>query len=64
MKELTMNEMQTVNGGVSQGEAISANLGIVAIGVGICVAGATAPIWFSGLMIVTSISLTASYLFD
>ncbi|AQS39749.1 hypothetical protein Sps_04666 [Shewanella psychrophila] len=63
MQELTMKEIELVNGGVDQGTAISSQLGIVAIGVGIMVAGATAPVWFSAGMIGASISITYSNLF-
>lgn len=62
MKELTMNEVKSVNGGVSQGTAIGGNLSIIAIGVGIIAAPITAPAWFIGGMIAISVSLTASYI--
>lgn len=61
MRELNVNEIEQVNGGVTQGEAIGGNLSIVAIGVGIAVAG-SAPAWFPVMMIGVSISLTSSYL--
>ncbi|MCL1050331.1 hypothetical protein L2755_11920 [Shewanella abyssi] len=62
IEELTMNEIEQVNGGVGQAGVIGANLSIIGIGVGIMVAGATAPAWFAVGMIAVSISVTASYL--
>jgi hypothetical protein len=61
MRELNVNEIEQINGGVSQGEAIGTNMSIVAIGVGIAVAG-SAPAWFPVLMIGVSIATTYSYL--
>ncbi|WP_059364716.1 hypothetical protein [Pseudoalteromonas sp. '520P1 No. 423'] len=61
MQKLNENEIQSVTGGVTQGEAIGGNMSIVAIGVGIAVAG-SAPAWFPIMMIGVSVSLTASYL--
>lgn len=61
MQELTMKQTEQVNGGVSQSTAISSQLGIVAIGAGIMVAGATAPVWFSAGMIGASLAITWSY---
>ncbi len=62
MRELNVKEIEKVDGGVDQSTAISGNLGIIGIGVGIMVAGATAPAWFAVGMIAASISLTTSYL--
>ncbi len=64
MRELILNEIEEVNGGgLSQGESVGVNLGIVSIGVGIALAG-TAPAWFPILMIGVSASATMSFLLD
>ncbi|MDP2562510.1 hypothetical protein [Psychrobium sp. 1_MG-2023] len=60
MRQLTIDEVNQVNGGVSQEAAIGGNLSIVAIGAGVAIAG-SAPVWFPVLMIGVSVSLTASY---
>jgi hypothetical protein len=60
MRELTLNEVEQVDGALSAGETVATNLGIVAIGVGICVAGATAPIWFPLAMIAVSVATVAT----
>lgn len=62
IRELSAIEIEAVAGGVSQDTAIAGNLAIVGIGVGIMVAGATAPIWFPIAMMGASIGLTASFL--
>ncbi|TMO22728.1 MULTISPECIES: hypothetical protein [unclassified Pseudoalteromonas] len=64
MRELNVIEIKEVKGGVDQSTAIGGNLGIIAIGVGILAAGATAPIWFGAAMIGVSISLTTSYFLE
>ncbi len=64
MRELNTCEIEEVNGGVEQATAIGTNLGIVGIGVGILVAGATAPAWFAVGMIAVSISTTVSYIYE
>ncbi|MBB1331411.1 hypothetical protein H5087_18910 [Pseudoalteromonas sp. SR43-7] len=64
MRELNVNEIQEVNGGVDQSTAVGGNLGIIAIGVGVLAAGATAPVWFGIGMIAVSVSLTASYIME
>jgi len=61
MKELKVEQVEVVSGGVSQDTAINGNFAIVAIGVGVAAAGATAPVWFPLAMIGVSVSLTASY---
>jgi hypothetical protein len=61
MKELTLEQVEEVSGGVSQDLAIGGNLSIVGIGVGIAVAG-SAPAWFPIAMIGVSIGLTVSYI--
>ncbi len=63
MRELNVNEIQEVNGGVTQGEAIGTNMSIVAIGVGIAVAG-SAPAWFPIMMIGVSVATTLSFISD
>ena len=62
IRELTDQEVEQVAGGIDIGVQIGAQLGIIGIGVGILAAGATAPIWFSGAMIVTSIAITAGHI--
>ncbi|MDT8397488.1 MAG: hypothetical protein RQ899_02610 [Pseudomonadales bacterium] len=64
MRELTESEVGVVGAAVSQDTAIGSNLAIVGVGVGIMVAGATAPAWFPIMMIATSISITASYIYN
>lgn len=56
MKNLEYNEILEVAGGIDQGTVISTNLGIVGIGVGILVVGASAPFWFPAAMIGISAS--------
>lgn len=64
MKELNLNDIEQVSGGVSQELAIGGNLSIVAIGTAVGLAGATAtaPIWFTAGLIGVSLGLTGSYI--
>lgn len=56
MRTLALNEIEKVNGALSADGTAGLNLGIVAIGVGILAAGATAPLWFPVAMIGVSIA--------
>ena len=56
MRTLALNEIENVNGALSADGTAGLNLGIVAIGVGVLAAGATAPIWFPIAMIGVSIA--------
>lgn len=60
MRNLTAVEVEAVDGGTDQATAVSTNLGIVAIGVGILVAGVTAPAWFPIAMIAVSVATIAT----
>lgn len=64
IRELDLNEIDTVSGGVSQDTAINTNLGIIGIGVGVAVAGVTAPAWFPIAMMGVSIAATGSYIYQ
>ncbi len=61
MRELTLNEVEAVQGGISTSTQISSQMSMVGIGVATMLAGATAPVWFSAALIVTSVSLTYSW---
>ncbi|WP_371377835.1 hypothetical protein [Thalassotalea aquiviva] len=62
MKELNLDEVQAVTGGISQEGAIGTNISIVGIGVAIAVAG-SAPAWFPITMIGLSIVTTSTYIY-
>ncbi len=62
MRPLTINEIDAVGGAVDQATAIGTNMGIIAIGVGILAAGATAPVWFPMAMIAISVTTTIVHL--
>ena len=63
-RELTDQEVEQVAGGVNIdiGTQIGGQLTIIGMGVGLLAAGATAPFWFTGTMIVGSIALTTAHL--
>lgn len=60
MRELSNTEIDVVCGAVDQSTAISTNLGIVAIGVGVIAGGLTAPAWFPLGLIAVSIFTIAT----
>lgn len=60
MRALTSNEIENVNGALSADGTAGLNIGIVAIGVGILAAGATAPLWFPLAMIGVSVASVAT----
>ena len=62
LNTLSASELNALSGGVDQATAIGTNLGIVGIGVGVAVAGATAPVWFPLAMIAGSVAVTAAYI--
>lgn len=64
MRELTFQEMDLVDGAVSQSDAISTNLTIIGIGAGAIFAGMTAPAWGPIALIGLSVAVTGTYVYE
>jgi hypothetical protein len=63
MRELTITEVQDVNGGIDQGTQIGSQIGLMGIGTALAIGGfALTPIG-AVMFIGTSLSLTASYIY-
>ena len=63
IRELTDQEVEQVAGGIDIGVQIGSQLGLISIGVGVLVAGATAtiPVWIAPALVITSIAITAGH---
>lgn len=64
MRELTVQEMNLVDGAVTQSDVITTNLTIIGIGAGAVFAGMTAPAWGPIALIGLSLAVTGSYIYD
>lgn len=64
MRELTVQEMNLVDGAVTQSDVISTNLAIIGIGAGAVFVGMTAPAWGPIALIGLSLAVTGSYIYD
>lgn len=64
MRDLTVQEIDAVDGAVSQSDVISTNLAIIGIGAGAIFAGMTAPAWGPVALIGLSVAVTGTYIYE
>lgn len=64
MRELTFEEVNVVDGAVTQSDVISTNLTIIGIGAGAVLAGMTAPAWVPIALIGLSVTVTGTYIYE
>ena len=64
MRELTVEEVDLVDGGVSQSDVVNTNLTIIGIGAAAVFAGMTAPAWGPIALIGLSVGMTGTYLYE
>ncbi|WP_296282506.1 hypothetical protein [Pseudoxanthomonas sp.] len=64
MRELTFQEVESVDGAVTQSDVISTNLAIIGIGAGAIFAGMTAPAWGPIALIGLSVAVTGTYVYE
>lgn len=64
MRELIFQEVELVDGAVTQSDVISTNLAIIGIGAGAIFAGMTAPAWGPIALIGLSVAVTGTYVYE
>lgn len=64
MRELSLVELEQVDGGVTQSDVIQTNLAIIGIGAAAVFAGFTAPAWGPVALMGLSIGITATYIHE